>query len=727
MDEPRRGGAPIAFVGRADELELLRTLLARTVREGAPHLVTITGEAGAGKSRLVQEFAALSSRSAAPTAPPPGGGAAARWPLGRVLPPGEGQPFAALADVVRSLARVDDGQDQADIRPLLERELLDVLTDPADEEWLLARVAPLLGADGSDLGDATEEESFAAWRRFLEAEAARSPLVLTFEDLHLAGERLLAFVEHILDWSKEAPMLVLCTARPELYERRPGWGGGKRSSTTIALPPLSQPEAARLVGALLDAARVSLDATRTASVVERAGGNPLYAEQFVRLLVDRAPDGALGDTVVPDTIRELIATRLAALPAGQRSILSSAAVLGPVFWPDALVEMDHADHERVAGDLRALSRKEFIRVSRSSSLGGHQEYAFVHGLVRDVAYGEIAAPDRWAKHRAAAVWLDRVGAAEMPGFAEALAHHDLQAVELGGELGTADEVMASLEERAARSLARAGDQAVHVDVRRAGSLYLRALTLLPTGHPDWADLLSRAGETASITGRYREAGVLLEQAIDAFLHQGQRLEAARATLDLASARWNQAGSMRSQEVLDRASTLLEGLPVAREHAREATDRAAGLFFAGDPAGALAATEGALERANQVGAQDLAARLLEIRGMSRCALGDQEGLGDLHRALAGSRSLGLGTETVRAYLNLGTFVTPMEGPAAALEYFTAGAELAERRGIVELGMWTKAWELGVLFELGAWDRLLAEGREVLAWDRDRGGSQVRVVM
>jgi hypothetical protein len=146
---------------------------------------------------------------------------------------------------------------------------------------------------------------------------------------------------------------------------------------------------------------------------------------------------------------------------------------------------------------------------------------------------------------------------------------------------------------------------------------------------------------------------------------------------------------------------------------------------GDSRGALAATEGALQLANEVGAQDLAARLLEIRGMSRCDLGDQGGLADLHRALSGARDLGLGPEVVRAYLNLGTFATAVEGPAAALGYFTAGATLAERRGIVELGMWTKAWELGVLFELGEWDRLLAEGREVLAWDRARGGSQLRV--
>jgi tetratricopeptide (TPR) repeat protein len=313
----------------------------------------------------------------------------------------------------------------------------------------------------------------------------------------------------------------------------------------------------------------------------------------------------------------------------------------------------------------------------------------------------------------------------MPGFAEALAHHDLEAVVLGEAIGMEPQVMASIQQRAAGSLARAGDQAARVDVRRAGSLYERALALLPPEHPDRAELLSRAGEAESIMGRFPEAAALLEGAIDAFLRQGARLEAARATLDLAYARWNRAGTVGGEEVLDRAFALLEGLPPGREHARAATDRAAGQFFAGDSAGALRATEAALQLANQVGAQDLAARLLEIRGMSRCAMGDQGGLGDLHRALAGSRSLGLGPETVRAYLNLGTFVTPMEGPAAALEYFTAGAELAERRGIVELGMWTKAWELGVLFELGAWDRLLEEGREVLAWDRDRGGSQLRV--
>ena len=361
-----------------------------------------------------------------------------------------------------------------------------------------------------------------------------------------------------------------------------------------------------------------------------------------------------------------------------------------------------------------------------SSIAGHQEYTFVHDLIRDVAYAEIPAAERFAKHRAAAAWLERAGADQPTGSAEAVAHHDLEAVELAVTVGVDAEVMAALHERAARSLARAGDQAAHTDVRRAGSLYERALDLLPTEHPDRAALLARSGEAASIMGRYPEAVDLLDEAIEAYLREGARLEAARATLDLAYARWSQ-GRERcgAQEVLDRAFALLDGLPPAREHARAATERAAGLFFAGDAAEALLATEGALELANQVGAQDLAARLLEIRGMSRCALGDQGGLADLHRALAGSRAIGLGSETVRAYLNLATFATPMEGPAAALEYFTAGAELAERRGIVELGMWTKAWELGVLFELGEWDRVLADAREVLDWDRDRGGSQLRV--
>jgi tetratricopeptide (TPR) repeat protein len=458
-------------------------------------------------------------------------------------------------------------------------------------------------------------------------------------------------------------------------------------------------------------------------VVERSSGNPLYAEQFVRLLADRGVADPAGD--MPDTIRALIAARLAGLSPAQHAVLLDAAVLGPVFWPDALANMNGPDHELVITSLRELARKELVRPSRSSSLGDRQEYAFVHGLVRDVAYEEIPAASRWQKHRAAASWLEGAGAQDVPAFAEALAHHYAEAARLGRELGEDATTMEPIEERAVRFLLRAGDAATQVDVRRAEALYRQALPMCPAGDPDRAVLLARIGDMAALTGDYNEAATLLEDATAAFLGEGKRLEAARATLDLAYATFRQAGTSREHQALDRAYNLLEGLPPSREHARAATDRAAELFFVGDSRGALAATDGALQLANEVGAQDLAARLLEIRGMSRCDLGDQGGLADLHRALAGSNELGLGPEAVRAYLNLGTFATPVEGPAAALAYFTAGATLAQRRGITELGMWTKAWELGVLFELGEWDRLLAEGREVLLWDRARGGSQLGI--
>ena len=213
---------------------------------------------------------------------------------------------------------------------------------------------PLLGIDPGIA--ASQEESFAAWRRFLEGIASDGPAVIVFEDLHWGDEALLDFIAHLAEWAEGVPLLLLCTARPELYERRPGWAGGMRNATTINLAPLTDPETAELVSALLVDA-VTAEVER--AILERSGGNPLYAEEFVRLLADR---GVLvdGEDALPDTVQALIAARLDTLAPDRKSLLQDAAVLGKVFWAGALAEIGGREPAEVELALHELARKELV-------------------------------------------------------------------------------------------------------------------------------------------------------------------------------------------------------------------------------------------------------------------------------------------------------------------------------------------------------------------------------
>src|SRR5205823_6307272 len=298
---------------------------------------------------------------------------------------------------------------------------------------------------------------FAGWRRFFEALAEQRPLVLVFEDLHWAGDELLDFVDELPDWIEDVPLLVLCTARPELLDRRSGWGGGKRNALTISLSPLDSDETARLIAALLDLS--VLPAETQTELLSRAGGNPLYTEQFVRMLSER---GQLEQ--VPENIQGIIAARLDSLPDEDKRLLQDAAVVGKVFWSASLAAVSGSERSEIEERLRSLARKEFVRRERRASVEGEAEYAFNHVLVRDVAYGQIPRSDRADKHRRAAEWIESLGRTDDQ--AELLAHHYLSALELvrasGGALG-------DLTIRARAAVRAAGAQALALNAYAAAA------------------------------------------------------------------------------------------------------------------------------------------------------------------------------------------------------------------------------------------------------------------
>src|SRR5439155_17692536 len=300
----------------------------RAAQQRSVQLVTIVGEPGVGKTRLVAELGAHLDAK-------PG---LFRWKQGRCLPYGEGITFWALGEIVKAEAGILESDSAQMAAEKLEQV---VAAEESERQWLLQRLAPLVGIEAAS--PAERQELFAAWRRFFERLASARPSVLVFEDLHWADEALLAFLDYMAEWSQGVPLLIVCAARPELYERRPGWGAGQRNAQTLNLAPLSAQETAELVSHLVE--RTMLSRESESRVLERAGGNPLYAEEFVRLLADR---GVTADgTLLPDSVHSLIAARLDTLTAERKSLLQDAAVIGKVFWAGALVEISGRDNAEI--------------------------------------------------------------------------------------------------------------------------------------------------------------------------------------------------------------------------------------------------------------------------------------------------------------------------------------------------------------------------------------------
>ena len=715
--------APSPFIGRTHELALLKTLYARATREGSAQLVTVAGEPGVGKSRLVREFRAFVDWQPE----------RARWRQGRCLPYGEGITFWALGEIVKSQAGILESDSPHEASEKLAAAIA-IIEDPTERDWVKTRLALLVGASAPGAGGAAERsESFAAWRRFLEAVADDRPLVLVFEDVHWAGASLLEFVEYLVDGATALPFLVVCTTRPELFERHPGWGGGKRDSTTISLAPLSREETSRLIAAHLPG--VELPGETQRALLERAGGNPLYAGEFARMLADRGIVERRGQTMqvaagagipIPETVQAVIAARLDTLPAEGKALLQDAAVVGTVFWVGAVAFVSGLDERSVEDGLRTVAQKELLRPVRISSVKGEAEYSFRHLLIRDVAYQQIPRAARVRKHRAAAAWIERLAGDRVTDHADILAHHYGQALQLA-KAAALDDDTHELEVQVRRFLVMAGDRALEFDARKAEAFYRQALKLSPPRHPDRARLLGKTAEAALVGGRLSEAQRDFEEAIVEFRAQGEILGAGEAMARLARTYWFRGETDRKRALLAQAIELLEREPPGRELALAYTHSAADHMVANRSPDCEAWSEKALALAQELGLDAEAIRARQLRGLARCQLGDLVGgLADLREALRLSLDLGLGNETIRSYGNLGDWVWAAEGPARGLDVKRAGIDFGERRGLTLPVMWAQAETLWLLFDLGQWDDLLRIAGDLIERDRRQGGGQVTVV-
>jgi predicted ATPase/class 3 adenylate cyclase len=689
VDVRQLGATPL--VGRQVELDVLVAALARVRREHEPQLVTLVGVPGIGKSRLVWEL--FQRVDAEPEL--------TWWRQGRSLPYGEGVSFWALGEMVKAQAGVLETDDADQTEKKLHESVAALVPDAADVDWLEGHLRPLVGLASGELGSGSREEAFAAWRRFLEALAEERPTVLVFEDLHWADDALLDFVDYLVEWATGVPLLVVGTARPELLSRRPGWGGGKPNAATLSLSALSDEETSRLVHLLLE--RPVLEASVQKTLLDRAAGNPLYAEEFVRMLGERID----GELQLPETVQGLIAARLDGLLEEEKTLLQAAAVVGKVFWLGAAVQL--AGIERAVADerLHALERKEFLRRERRSSVAGEVEYAFRHVLVRDVAYAQIPRGVRAQQHALAARWIDSLGRPE--DHAEMLAHHYLSALELlrAAELSTVDVAAA-----ARPVLTEAGDRALSLNSYPAAvRFYDEALSLGSPDDPDRALVQFRRARALHMT-MGAEGGEALEEAREALLAAGDAEHAAEADALLAESWWHRGDRDPAFEHLDRAHKLVEDLPPSPGKAHVLSQIARYRALAEENEAAIRAGQEALAMAEALGLEELRAHALNNLGIAKFNSGDVGGLQDLERSLEialAARS----PEAARAFNNLAALVWTGGDFRRASTLFDEAVAAGERFGDAHTADYSRLIQIQCLIYNGDWDEALQRADTFLA--------------
>ena len=510
----RRLDSPM--IGREEELRLLRRAFDRAVAERSCQLATVLGAAGAGKSRLIEELIA--------------GLPGARILRGRCLPYGEGITFYPVLEVLKQAAEIADFEES----DLAERKLRDVVQGDEQASLICARLGHLLGISEAE---AVPEETLWAIRRFLEALALTRPLVVVFDDIHWGEATFLDLVEHVASWTRDAPILLVCMARPELLDLRPDWASGAVTGTTVRLQPLPDDQAVRLVENLLGGAGIAEGAR--ARILDSAEGNPLFVEQVVSMLVDDGllvrKDGMwtaasdLSDVPVPPTMAALMAARLDRLSGGERAVIQRASVVGKTFYRGAVAALSpEVERPEIGRHLLSLVRKELVAPDLSS-LPGEDAVTFRHLLIRDAAYERIAKELRAELHERFAAWLEEVAGDRIEEQGEVVGYHLEQACRYLAEVRPADERRMHLARRAAEHFSAAGRRAsARGDMGATASLLGRAVDLLPRGDLERLPLLPDLGMTLVEAGHYEEASRILDEAIEEAVTAGDRVIEANA-------------------------------------------------------------------------------------------------------------------------------------------------------------------------------------------------------
>ncbi|HXI46763.1 MAG TPA: adenylate/guanylate cyclase domain-containing protein, partial [Candidatus Acidoferrales bacterium] len=700
------------FVGRDDEFRLLKELVHSTGKDRRSRIISITGVAGVGKSRLGWELNKYLD------------GIAERvfWHAGRSPAYGEGIAFWALGEMVRSRAGLVENDDEATTRTKIAETVARWVPIEAERPWIEGALLTLLGFEGS--GSSTREELFSAWRTFFERIAETGTAILLFEDLHWADAGLLDFIDHVLEWSRSVPLLIVTLARPELLERRPTWGAGRRNFVALDLEPLSD---AAMRG-LLEGLVAGLPEAVVRSIVARADGIPLYAVETVRMLVAEGRlaevegtyrvTGAIETLAVPETLQALIAARLDTLEPADRSVLQDAAVLGQSFTVAALAAVSGLDTSELEPHLRTLGRRELVTREVDPRSPERGQFAFVQSLIREVAYGTLAKRDRRTRHLAAARYFESLGEEELAG---ALATHYLAAY----RASSGDEEAQALAAQARIALKGAAARASSLGSHEQAADYLVEAIEVTSDPAEAAELLERAGTAFGQAAQVEAADTHLRRAVAQRRELGDRAGAARGTALLAQALINAWRRPEAIEILTPAVAEfadLEGDPalpmlehqLARAH-----------WFMGDLPRAIELADRALARAERIDNADQLAEAMISKG-SLVALEGRyhEGRALLEGGLRIAEEHGIATSQARALLNISATSVGRD-PVLSLDYARRAYALARRLGLRSQLVTGAGNALETAARIGDWEWVDSEGGQLL--EQDLGSGQRQAVL
>jgi class 3 adenylate cyclase/tetratricopeptide (TPR) repeat protein len=670
------------LVGRQQELATLDSLYERVVRERTSHLVTVVGEAGVGKSRLLREFEQrLAEHPSAPTVR-----------TGRCLPYGSGIVFWALGEVLRAECGIveTDSSEQAwqKLRSYVG-DLMGQASQHSDREAAL--IGRLLGVDvppelapDEDDPERTREAFLSALRRGIEAIAVRRPFVIAFEDIHWADDGMLDAIEHLAQWVR-APLMLVCLARDELLDRRPSWGGGRRSATQLMLSPLSDEHSRALVRALLPQGQEVVPA-----VAERSGGNPLFAEEMARRI---AEEGTIEAAELPDTVQAVLAARLDSLEPFERRLVQQASVVGRVFPEGVLAGMAAAEGRDLDRALISLQEKDILAPALDGPLAGEREMAFKHVLIRDVAYGMLPKAVRSRKHFEVGSFLENRAGDRTDEVVPLLAEHYGRAAALGRESGVALQELDAMRSRALRFLEEAGDTAARLYANReAAAHYRHARAICPQeGRAEGVRIGEKLGDVSLRLGRVDEAIGVWSDCLE--WHRGQEdLERVADLHRKIGAALSHKGERKAAiEHYQKGINLLKDGPPRIELVRLYEEAAWLYLHTGDNMLAIYASEKALRLAERLEETRAASRAHGIFGRVFGRIGDTEkARQNLERAVELARGSDDG-ETILALSALGRQLEISEADAAgARAVYEEALALAEQVGMLPAQVELHAW-------------------------------------
>jgi class 3 adenylate cyclase/tetratricopeptide (TPR) repeat protein len=695
-------GLEAPFVGRDRELRLVKELFHASAEDSRAHLVSVIGIAGIGKSRLAWEFYKYMD----------GLSSLFRWHRGRCLSYGEGVAYWALAEMIRGRANIIEGEEASSAAEKLHASVAEHVADQAEQEWVEPRLAQLIGLEERSARD--KEDLFAAWRLFFERMSERFPVLMSFEDMQWADASLLDFIEYLLDWSKNHPIFVLTLARPDLLERRPDWGAGRRNFTSIYLEALSGKAMHDLITGLVP----GLPEEISDQILARAEGVPLYAVETVRMLIDRGllvregssyqPVGPIGALDVPETLQALISARLDGLSSGERGLLQDAAIVGKSFTRSTLLTLTGTSETALDEFLGSLVKKEVLAVQNDPRSPERGQFTFLQDLVRTVVYETLPKRQRKEKHLAVAACLQEDWGFDDEEIVEVLASHFLKAYQLAPEAEDA----AFVKSRAREMLIRAGERSASLAAAEEAQHYFEQALELADGADAIATLEERAGEMASHVGLYEVARSYFEQAIATFDTSGLTHASARVSARLGEIDYFEERHDEAIARMERALAVLSSDETDADVAALAAQLGRVLYFSGERERAASQIEFALDLAEKLDLPEQLSQALNTKAVLLSSRGRRREAGALmDRALQLALDYGINDAALRAYNNAVTFLEYADRYDESLAVARASLELARRTGSRNWETKLLATTLVPLYLSGQWDELVFRATEV----------------